>query len=522
MNKFPYLAKCALFRAHRLFTVLFFVALLGGLSPMQAMAAPSEPFHAQARNHASPNAVTFSNLSWCFLLDGGTANAIGRGDVIQVTGTLTNNGAADSFRIGTRLRNTSGTLRDLTFGGPTHFFGRSTAKNEKTGANIQDLNLLGASTDNSDTRESFGEVQNTLPIANGGSYTLVAQLAPGRAAAGTVLRVEFFAYDVSTNTLQGSVSSGSIPYNKGTCSVGPASSAIDVGSPGFTVTGQTAPQPRETAGWINVSKPVYTPTDGNVLFEITTLSTGSDPQYIHDFDQTTNTFVIDIIDLATNTTVRTITGNNVGATDAEQKSGCNINVSITISGSVSLICRVQQYYTNVSSTSGRTPDSGGFTYLHGTSGGGVSVTHVLTLPVASNSWLTAGTSYRVSMRAQSGTGSHYLGAAATDVFQFASSPTSAAFTSQSAKQTKKGVNRIKWETGTELGVVGFYVWRKVNNREWRQITPEPIVPQNIGSVSGSVYKFVDKQVKPGKTYRYKIEAVNVQGSSDWSQTMKVK
>ncbi len=123
-------------------------------------------------------------------------------------------------------------------------------------------------------------------------------------------------------------------------------------------------------------------------------------------------------------------------------------------------------------------------------------------------------------------------------------PTNATLTKFGAKakigKTGKQVVRVKWETGNEVQVVGFRVWRKgVWNTKpakeaktakentkaakgWVQLNAELIAAKHAGEIVGDAYKFTDKKVKAGKTYSYKVEIVLADGTSEWSEVEKVK
>ncbi len=113
-----------------------------------------------------------------------------------------------------------------------------------------------------------------------------------------------------------------------------------------------------------------------------------------------------------------------------------------------------------------------------------------------------------------------------------SAPTSATLTKFNTKYaSKKNVVRVKWETGSEVNVVGFTVWRRIGNTKaakdtktakgWVQLNEELIAAQHPGEVVGGRYKYADKKVKQGKNYFYKLEIVRADGTSEWSEEEKV-
>jgi murein DD-endopeptidase MepM/ murein hydrolase activator NlpD len=103
------------------------------------------------------------------------------------------------------------------------------------------------------------------------------------------------------------------------------------------------------------------------------------------------------------------------------------------------------------------------------------------------------------------------------------SPTSATLTNFSADlNANKKFVKVKWETGSELNVLGFYVWRRVGEGEWKKVNAEQIAAKNAGSIGGARYTFTDEKVKTSKKYFYKLEIVRADGTSEWSQVAQVK
>lgn len=101
-------------------------------------------------------------------------------------------------------------------------------------------------------------------------------------------------------------------------------------------------------------------------------------------------------------------------------------------------------------------------------------------------------------------------------------PTAATLTHFAAKfhAAKHRVN-LKWETGSELNVVGFNVWRKRGNGQWIMLNAKLIAAQNLGGIAGAQYAFADTQTQAAKTYRYKLELVRVGGTREWSAVKRV-
>lgn len=99
-------------------------------------------------------------------------------------------------------------------------------------------------------------------------------------------------------------------------------------------------------------------------------------------------------------------------------------------------------------------------------------------------------------------------------------PTAVTINSLGAAVTKGNKVRVKWETGNELNVIGFNVWRKQGKAGWQQRNADLIQAQNPGGLAGASYKFVDTGAKAkGK---YKLEAKMSDGTTSWSSIVKIR
>lgn len=81
---------------------------------------------------------------------------------------------------------------------------------------------------------------------------------------------------------------------------------------------------------------------------------------------------------------------------------------------------------------------------------------------------------------------------------------------------------LMWRTAQETDMVGFYVWRRRGKGEWEKMTTDLIAAKNPGTLIGAKYKYKDKNLKPGKKYRYKLELVHTQGKSSWSDIVRLR
>ena len=80
-----------------------------------------------------------------------------------------------------------------------------------------------------------------------------------------------------------------------------------------------------------------------------------------------------------------------------------------------------------------------------------------------------------------------------------------------ARHVANGV-LLRWHTGTEAGLLGFHVFRS-QGRSWRRMTRSLIAAR--GSVTGASYRFLDRTAKRGGAYRYRIQAVDSDGTRRW-------
>ncbi|QLQ06902.1 MAG: hypothetical protein HZY76_13210 [Anaerolineae bacterium] len=73
---------------------------------------------------------------------------------------------------------------------------------------------------------------------------------------------------------------------------------------------------------------------------------------------------------------------------------------------------------------------------------------------------------------------------------------------------------VTWETASELGNLGFNLYRGTSPDGWdRQLNPALIPSQAPGSPSGFTYTWTDQaDLAPGATYYYWLEAVDVNGT----------
>jgi hypothetical protein len=83
-----------------------------------------------------------------------------------------------------------------------------------------------------------------------------------------------------------------------------------------------------------------------------------------------------------------------------------------------------------------------------------------------------------------------------------------------AASAKEGIV-LTWSTESEVNSAGFFVWRsEAETGEYRKISAA-FIPGRGNSSSRTGYRFSDPDAAAGKTYWYKIEAVSMDGKSEF-------
>ena len=81
-------------------------------------------------------------------------------------------------------------------------------------------------------------------------------------------------------------------------------------------------------------------------------------------------------------------------------------------------------------------------------------------------------------------------------------------------QPQVGGILLSWETALELDLVGFNLYRASSlYEEWELLNGELIAAQKPGSMQGALYQYLDETGKAGVQYQYRLEAVEIGGSS---------
>jgi hypothetical protein len=92
-------------------------------------------------------------------------------------------------------------------------------------------------------------------------------------------------------------------------------------------------------------------------------------------------------------------------------------------------------------------------------------------------------------------------------------PTAVSLAAFSATSREDGV-LVSWETATELDNAGFNLYRSTAaDGEYIKLNAALIPPRNPGGNVGATYAWTDKEVEPGATYFYKLEDLDINGTS---------
>ena len=101
-------------------------------------------------------------------------------------------------------------------------------------------------------------------------------------------------------------------------------------------------------------------------------------------------------------------------------------------------------------------------------------------------------------------------------------PTAADVTGVKASVNKKGQAVVQWQTLSEARISGFNIYRKTGKGEWKQINANVRQAKYAGQPSGRKYRYTDKTVKAGRTYRYKVEILYLDGHREFTEIVRVK
>lgn len=100
------------------------------------------------------------------------------------------------------------------------------------------------------------------------------------------------------------------------------------------------------------------------------------------------------------------------------------------------------------------------------------------------------------------------------VFPECLQPTAVRVATFAARWRGKAVHAT-WHTASEAGVAGFHVYRSAGVKPFRRITPALVPAKRAGQASGASYRLIDRTVRGGTTYSYRLQVVSTSGKRTW-------
>ncbi|MFN2467535.1 MAG: hypothetical protein ABR521_05310 [Gaiellaceae bacterium] len=99
-------------------------------------------------------------------------------------------------------------------------------------------------------------------------------------------------------------------------------------------------------------------------------------------------------------------------------------------------------------------------------------------------------------------------------------PTVATLTSFTAKAARRSV-QLSWRTAAELDVLGFDVWRSAGGKTVK-VNRSLVPAKAIARAGGAAYRLVDRNLRPGVAYTYRLQVIGQDGTRAWQATRKVR
>ncbi|MFN2468685.1 MAG: choice-of-anchor B family protein [Gaiellaceae bacterium] len=99
-------------------------------------------------------------------------------------------------------------------------------------------------------------------------------------------------------------------------------------------------------------------------------------------------------------------------------------------------------------------------------------------------------------------------------------PTAVKVASFRARQAGKRVT-LSWRTASEREILGFNVFRDAQGRRVK-VTKSLVPAKSLGQVAGARYTFVDRNVRAGTAYTYRLQVVSKDGRRAWYANSTVR
>lgn len=95
------------------------------------------------------------------------------------------------------------------------------------------------------------------------------------------------------------------------------------------------------------------------------------------------------------------------------------------------------------------------------------------------------------------------------------SPTATTIAGFSGRAVNEHQALLQWETGTELELAGFNLWQSADGANYTKLNSEIISAKSPGQLIPNTYEFSANGLNSGKTYLYKLEALDSNGIPEW-------
>ncbi len=92
-------------------------------------------------------------------------------------------------------------------------------------------------------------------------------------------------------------------------------------------------------------------------------------------------------------------------------------------------------------------------------------------------------------------------------------PTSADLIAFDATAVNANQVRVTWETGSELNLLGFNLYRAAENADEIPLNAALIPAQHVGTIAGAQYEFLDDTANANTAYRYRLELARADGTT---------
>ena len=77
------------------------------------------------------------------------------------------------------------------------------------------------------------------------------------------------------------------------------------------------------------------------------------------------------------------------------------------------------------------------------------------------------------------------------------------------------VVQVSWRTGSETKALGYNLYRSTGSGPYRKVNRGLIAAKRSGESIGAAYRFVDRSVRRGKAYAYRLQVVDLAGKRSW-------